>query len=486
MDETPRREIALPRAFYVVLGVLAGGYVLYWLRSVLTPLFLAFAIAYVLDPVIDRFEAWKFPRPAGIAVVLFGLLGSVAAFVALVLPVVASDVMAVARELPSKISVLIASADPWLTAHGVKVPHTTTEWMERLGANANELASSVLAPAGGILSAVLAGSFSMAGSVVAALVVPVLSVYLLNDFDRITAGVRKHLPRRYRAVVTEYAREIDKALSHFVRGQLTVMAIMAVLYGTAYSILGVRLALPIGLISGMLSFIPYLGSAFALTTGLLMSLLGGFHPGQLIGVVIAYAIVQTLEGFVIAPRVMGKTVGIPDMWILIALFVGGEIFGFLGVLLAVPTAAVIKIFLTRAVDIYHESDLYLDGPASLRSIPPAPPVRPSSVPPSHSPSSPPGASSSGSPPFAPIPVRTSTPLSGDTARPPSVTVRPPSVTTAPALSPQAPPPDPPADAAAPTSPSSATSTPSSATSTPPSSVFKTPLTGSVIPPKNQS
>ena len=376
----------LPREFYIVLGVVATGYLLYWLRGVLTPLFLAFSFAYVLDPVIDRFEAWKIPRPAGIAIVLVVLLGAISAFVALVLPVVASDLATVASMLPSKITKLIASADPWLTAHGIHVPHTTTEWMERLGANANDFATSLLAPAGGVLGTVLARGFSMVGSVVAALVVPVLSIYLLNDFDRITAAVRSHLPRRYRRVVLEYAQEIDLALSHFVRGQLTVMAIMAVLYGTAYSILGVRLALPIGLISGTLSFIPYLGSAFALISGLLMSLLGGFHPGQLAGVVIAYTIVQALEGFVIAPRVMGKTVGIPDMWILIALFVGGEIFGFLGVLLAVPTAAVIKIFLARAVDMYHESDLFLEGPASLRSIIPPEPGRASSIPPAASPS----------------------------------------------------------------------------------------------------
>ena len=386
-----------------MLGVAATGYLVYAARSVLTPLFLAFAIAYVLDPVIDRFEAWKLPRPAGIAIVLLGTFGSLATFIALVLPVVASDVATVASELPGKIAALISSADPWLTAHGIKVPHTTTEWMERLGSNANSLASSMLAPAGGILSAVISGGFSVVGSVVAALVVPVLSIYLLNDFDRITAAVRGHLPRRYRRVIIEYAREIDAALSHFLRGQLTVMAIMAVLYGTAYSILGVRLALPIGLISGTLSFIPYLGSAFALSSGLLMSVLAGLHPGQLFGVVIAYAIVQTLESFVIAPRVMGKSVGLPDMWVLIALFVGGEIFGFLGVLLAVPTAAVIKIFLARAVDIYHESDLYLEGPASLRSILPGEPVRASSAPPSSPSNPPPGTSSS--------PTATSTPHS---------------------------------------------------------------------------
>lgn len=430
--ETPRRQLVLPRAFYVVLGIAAGGYFLYALRSVLTPLFLAFAIAYVLDPVIDRLEAAKIPRPAGIAMVLVAGLGLIAAFIALVLPVVAGEVASVASELPGKIAALIASADPWLTAHGIKVPHTTTEWMEQLGMHANAVASSVLAPAGGILSAVLAGTFSMAGSVVAALVVPVLAVYFLNDFDRITAGIRGFLPRRYRRVVTEYAREIDAALSHFVRGQLAVMAIMALLYGLAYALLGVRLALPIGVLSGVLSFIPYLGSAFALISGLLMSLLGGFNPGQLVGVIVAYAIVQTLEGFVIQPRVMGKTVGLPEMWVLIALFVGGEIFGFLGVLLAVPAAAVAKIFVARAVDFYHESDLYLDGPASLRSIPPGEIVRTSSVPPMN----------------------------------PTV----PSMPSAPSVPP---PPEP----GTPPPPSSATSTPSSAS--------ETPLAGHLTAPKSE-
>ncbi len=463
-----------------MLGVAVFGYLLYAARAVLTPLFLAFAIAYVLDPVIDRFEALKIPRPAGIAIVLLVLIGLVAAFVALVLPVVASDLITVAGELPGKLTALLASADPWLSEHGIKVPHTTTEWMSRLGANANALASSILAPAGGILSAVVAGSFSLVGSVVAALVVPVLSIYLLNDFDRITAGVRSHLPRRYRRVVIEYATEIDDALSHFLRGQLTVMAIMAVLYGAAYAVLGVRLALPIGIISGALSFIPYLGSAFALISGLLMSLLGGFNPGQLIGVVIAYAVVQTLEGFVIAPRVMGKTVGLPEMWVLIALFVGGEIFGFLGILLAVPAAAVIKIFMRRAVDYYHESDLYLDGPASLRSIPPADPFRPSSAPPS-SPASRGGGSSSRTsvaPPFVPRPsvppgvILTPTPSAVLTPAPGTVPTLPVSVTATAT---------PPVSATA-TPPVSATATPPvKLTVTAPQSAFETPVPRGAAP-----
>jgi predicted PurR-regulated permease PerM len=119
------------------------------------------------------------------------------------------------------------------------------------------------------------------------------------------------------------------------------------------------LAIVIGMAAGLLNFIPYLGSAFALVAGLCMSLLGGWNPSQLIGVVVAYAAVQSFESFVITPRIVGKTVGLNEVWVLLALFVGGELFGFMGILLALPSAAVAKIFVTRAVRRYRESELYL-------------------------------------------------------------------------------------------------------------------------------
>lgn len=252
------------------------------------------------------------------------------------------------------------------------MPRTTAEWVERLGSHASDLGSSLLAPAGGLLSSILGSGMSLVGSVVAMLVVPVLAVYFLNDFDRIVAGIRSLLPRRYRRTIVEYAREIDKTLHHFLRGQLLVMTILAVLFSASYAALGVRLALPIGIASGILSFIPYLGGAFALLSGIVSSLLGGFNPTQLIGVVVAYTVVQMLEGFVISPRVMGKSVGLPEMWVVVALFAGGEIFGFLGILLAVPAAAVAKIFVSRAVLMYQESELYLEGPPISHPSQPAP------------------------------------------------------------------------------------------------------------------
>jgi predicted PurR-regulated permease PerM len=360
--ETPRREIVLPRALQIAGALLITGFVVYWLRNVLTPIFLAFIIAYILDPVVDRLEAWKVPRPLGIAIVFGGTLGAVVVFLALVLPGIVADVAGVIQELPSQLAALWLRLEPWLEQQGISIPHSTQEWVERFGAYTSEVASSLLAPAGNVLRSLMGGTLSVIGSAVAALVVLVFGVYLLSAFDRITAEVRELIPWRWRTTVISFAEEIDQMLSQFVRGQLTVMAILAVLYSGAYTLLGVRLAVPIGITAGMLNFIPYVGGAFALATGVLMSLLGGWHPWQLAGVVLAYTVVQALEGFVITPRIVGKTVGLSEIWVLVALFVGGEIFGFLGVLLALPTAAVAKIFVSRGVQYYRTTELFLRAP----------------------------------------------------------------------------------------------------------------------------
>ena len=147
------------------------------------------------------------------------------------------------------------------------------------------------------------------------------------------------------------------------------MVILAVLYSSAYALLGLRLAVPIGMAAGVLNFIPYLGSAFALVAGVLMSLLEGWHGWQLVGVVLAYTAIQTLEGFVLTPRIVGQTVGLSEIWVLVALFVGGELFGFLGILLAVPAAAVAKIFVTRAVQYYRTTELFRQAPPDTMAAP---------------------------------------------------------------------------------------------------------------------
>ena len=362
--EEPRTVILLPRGVYLIAGVLAGAYLLYWLRGVLTPIFLAFAIAYLLDPVVDRFEALRLPRAVGIAVVMLGALTLLVLVVLLVVPRLVADVAGVLRDLPAHAQTLLERTQGWLGRMGIQTPTTSSEWVQRLREHADKIAGTVVAPVGTALGWVVGGTATAIGAAVGALIVPVLAIYLLYDFDRITAGIHDLIPLRYREPVTSYAREIDEVLGQFVRGQLLVMVILAVLYGGSYAALGIRLAIPIGIVAGILNFVPYLGSAFALGAGIVMSVIGGGGWGQLAGVAIAYAVVQSLEGFVITPRIVGKTVGLRDVWVLLAMFVGGELFGFLGVLLALPGAAVAKIFVTRAIARYRGSSLFLAAPGT--------------------------------------------------------------------------------------------------------------------------
>jgi predicted PurR-regulated permease PerM len=380
--QVPRREIILPRALYWAVGVLAVGVALYWLRDILTPIFLAFMIAYLLDPVVDRLETWRLPRAAAVALVLFGFLGAIAGFLLLVVPDVAKDVATVVRELPSHAQRALAKAEPWLTKQGIQVPHTADEWIASLKGQTDNLSSSMLAPVGVFLKSVIGGTASMIGAVLGALIVPILAVYLLNDFDRMIAAIRELIPPRWQPTVVTYAKEIDQVLSQFMRGQVTVMAILAVLYGGSYWLIGVRLAIPIGIAAGILNFVPYVGGMFALVAGIFMTLIGGGGMTQIFLVVAAYAVVQTLEGFVITPRIVGESVGLSELWVLVALFIGGEIFGFLGVLLAVPAAAVIKIFVQRGIVHYRESALFLP-PADELVVPLAagPPIEAATSPP---------------------------------------------------------------------------------------------------------
>ncbi|MFN7702493.1 MAG: AI-2E family transporter [Deltaproteobacteria bacterium] len=355
----------LSRGLFLLLGLLAIGIGLYELRGVLTPIFTALGIAYLLDPVVDRFEARRIPRGVGITIVLTFLALAVTLFSLLVLPGVIREVSQFVSDLPDELSDLVRQLEPVLARYDVPVPHSLDEALEQLEMDPATIASHAAQPVEAVLRGVLGGTASALGVMASALIVPVLAFYLLYDFDRMVQGARELVPLRIRPQVVEVASEIDQMLGQFVRGQLLVMIAMAVLYGIAYSLVGVRLAVPIALIAGLLAFIPYVGSGSALAMGLLMCVVdwdGWLKP---VLVVVAYGVCQFLEGFVIVPRVVGDKVGLPAVWVLVALMIGGEVFGVLGVLLAVPTAAVVKIFVMRGLGWYRKSHFYLGGDAPL-------------------------------------------------------------------------------------------------------------------------
>ena len=333
------------------------------------PVFFAAMIAYMLDPVVDRLESKKIPRALAIVLLLALVLVVLVLLALLIVPSIVREFSLFLKELPGQLDALRGKVEPWLKSQGVDPPHSVQEAYKQLGIDAKQLAGKAVAPAGKVLDVVLGGTASVLGTLATAVIIPVFAFYLLYDWDRMMSAIRDLIPWRVRPHVVDMAGEIDEVLGQFIRGQLLVMGLLAVLYAVAYGALGVRLAVPIGIIAGLLSFIPYVGGATALGLALLMCGLTGTTPMQLGGVVAAYTVIQILEGFVITPRIMEDKIGLGAVWVLLALMVFGELFGFLGVLLAVPLAAVLKILLMRAVAFYRKSDFFAAGEPGMELSP---------------------------------------------------------------------------------------------------------------------
>ena len=350
------------------LGIsVATGWLLYTLRGVLAPVFFAFLIAYMLDPLVDRIEASRLlrgrpmARAVGIAVLLAGALALAAVAILVIVPMVYEEIASFLKRLPALVARSRAELEPLLAEWGLEIPMSVGQALEELHLDIQSVLTKGYTPATAVAKWLLGGTASAIGAIVAALIVPVFAFYLLYDFDVLVAKAGELIPPRHRPRANGFFREVDAVLGQFFRGQFTVMAILAVLYSVGYGAIGVPLALPIGIMAGLLSFIPYLGSTLALATALLMTALDWQGWVQVLWVLGVHAVIQGLEGFVITPKIMGDTVGISAITVMFALLVGAELLGFTGVLLAVPAAAVTKILLQRIHERYRKSEFFVSG-----------------------------------------------------------------------------------------------------------------------------
>ncbi|MFW2387620.1 MAG: AI-2E family transporter [Polyangiales bacterium] len=342
----------------------AFAWLLYALRGVLAPVFFAFLIAYMLDPLVDRIEESRLlrgrsiGRAVGIAVLLLGVFAIAAFTMLVILPMVYEEIASFVRRLPGLVERSRAEWEPILAEYGLVIPASVEEAFEELHFDLQSVLTKGYTPATAVVKWLLGGTASAVAAIVASLMIPVFAFYLLYDFDHLVARAAELIPPRHRPEANSFFGEVDQVLGQFFRGQFTVMAILAVLYSLGYGSIGVPLALPIGIMAGMLSFIPYVGSTLALATALLMTALDWQGWTQVLWVLGVHAVIQGLEGFVVTPKIMGDTVGISAIAVLFALLVGAELLGFTGVLLAVPAAAVIKILLNRIDARYRRSDLF--------------------------------------------------------------------------------------------------------------------------------
>jgi predicted PurR-regulated permease PerM len=342
-----------------VVGLLTVLTLTYLLRGVLVPLFFAFLLAYALDPFVDRLEAMKVPRGAGALLVMVVICGATITALVLAVPYVIDELRLAGEQLPEQLRALKERIDPWFwQVFHINLPHT---WGELASKIADEMRARTPDLIQGSMVA-LFGTLNVILIVVATLIVPVFALYLLIDFDRNVERAKGLLPRRWAPVVGSVALEVHRALGGYVRGQLTACLVLSFLYSAGLMLAGERLAVPIGFITGMLAFVPYIGFATGLSMAVVMALLAWQGVNHLLAVVTVMLLVQVVDGMVITPRIVGKSVGLRPIEVLLTMMAAATLFGFLGVLLAVPLGAVIKILVGRATTVYIGSDFYLRPP----------------------------------------------------------------------------------------------------------------------------
>ncbi|MEM7447948.1 MAG: AI-2E family transporter [Myxococcota bacterium] len=336
------------------------------LRAVFIPVFFAFLIAYALDPVVDWFESKSIPRGLGIAAVLSVTLLLFGGFLVLAVPSMLHELKEFTADLPEELDLIALRIDPLLNQFGLQLPHSFAEVRDLI--DARDIAVDDLGSLSSLLQWLAGGAVSVLSILMSLLLIPILAFYILYDFDRMTASAFELLPHSSRRGVRAMVREVDEVMSNYIRGQMTVVIFLAIAYSLTYALLDVRLALLIGTVAGLLSFIPYVGGAAGIGLAVLMCVLEwkGWH--QLASVCVAHVLIQLLEGFWITPKVVGNRLGLASIWVLLSLMAGGELFGFLGVLLGIPTAAVLKVFLRHGVVAYRRSSFYLETSSVTKDV----------------------------------------------------------------------------------------------------------------------
>jgi predicted PurR-regulated permease PerM len=339
----------------IVVALALTLWLAYLLRGVLVPLFLAFLLAYALDPFVDRLELLRVPRALGAIAVMLAIASLFIVGVVYGIPLLLDELRDAAKDFPDQLHRLEIRIEPWLWANfKLKLPHTMSDLYRTLYGRVQEEIPTML-DAG---ARALFGTLSYVAVILSALIVPVFALYLLIDFDRIVSRVGELIPRRWHPPVADVARQVHRTLGGYVRGQLTANIVLAALYALGLRIVGIRLAVPIGVLTGMLAFVPYIGFATGLLLALAMATLDWHGIGPVLGVIAVMGLVQLADGMLVTPRIVGRSVGLAPLEVLVTMMAAASLFGFLGVLLAVPLGAVVKILISRGVRAYLSSEFY--------------------------------------------------------------------------------------------------------------------------------
>ncbi len=346
------RADRLQTAAWIGLGLALLG--LAWLLApILAPFLLAAILAYICDPLVERFAGWRVPRTAGVLIVMLTLAALFALLALTLLPLVQEEASQLAERLPQGVALLNERLAPWLEERvGLSLQFdaaTLRQWLA--DDSARELA-------GRLFASLRIGGMALAGLLANLLLAPVVMFYLLRDWKGILGRLESIIPRRWHERSLRLLRDVDAVLAEFLRGQILVMLLLAAYYSFGLWLAGVEFALPVGLLTGLLIFIPYVGYATGLVLALLVAALQFEGWGVIAGALVVFGLGQVLESFLLTPFLVGERIGLHPLAVIFALMAFGQLFGFFGVLLALPASAALLVGLRELRTLYFESRFY--------------------------------------------------------------------------------------------------------------------------------
>jgi predicted PurR-regulated permease PerM len=339
---------------WIAVALVVGG-LLYLLSPILAPFLFAAILAYILSPMVERFTGKYLPRTLAVLLVMLALVALLVAFALVVLPLFTKELRQLAERLPAFIGWLNLHFAPYLERQlGVEV-RFDADTVRRL---ASELIADNEDLVGRLLGSLKIGGLAVVAFLVNLLLVPVVLFYLLRDWHALRGRVDRLIPRHVHAKAREILGELDAVLAEFLRGQLTVILVMAAYYVLALWLARLEFALPVGLITATLVFIPYVGALLGFVLGSIAALLQFDSLWGVAWVWLAFGIGQALEGMLVTPLLVGERIGLHPVAVIFALLAFGQLFGFFGVLLALPASAALLVALRHLRRAYLASSLY--------------------------------------------------------------------------------------------------------------------------------
>jgi predicted PurR-regulated permease PerM len=349
------------RSLFWLSLTLVVAFLLYILSPILTPFLFAGILAYMGDPLVDRLEANRVPRTLGVLIVMALLIALVVLIVVILVPLFEEQATTLMRNLPQYLEAVRSLISPWLDRLGIDFKLNLEGIKEAL----RESFPAAQGIARNLIPKLTTGGLALIEFVTNLVLMPVVLFYVLRDWDRMVAAIDGAIPLRWREPVRSLASEVDSVLGQFLRGQLSVMFLLAIFYVAGLWLVGLDFALPIGILAGMLTFIPYLGAIVGFVLATLAGLIQFQSLGGLVPVWIVFFVGQMLEGMVVTPLLVGERIGLHPVLVIFALLAFGKLFGFFGVLLALPASAVLMVAFRRLHRTYTESTLYTESAQTI-------------------------------------------------------------------------------------------------------------------------